>query len=285
MKKLMFAAAVMAVGAAMAVESQIVGYQEIGQTSGNQLIQGCQFQKVGGTSVSLQDIVFKAGGEVAESGCDIWWWDNNKPGGGAGFVTKCEWSALYYDPDDPEAEDGFVFKPAWINWVDDMPVRVMKVFGPGEGFFAQPSRSNPTLSINGEVFGCDNTSDPVRSIDYLTSGDQLLVCNPFPTDVNLQDIVFTSAGEIAESGCDIWWWDNDRPGSAGFVTKCEWSALYYDPDDPEAEDGFVFKPAWVNWVDDMPVRVMKTFVPGEGFFAQPSRSAPKLTFPNAFYAK
>ena len=121
--------------------ANVVGYQEIQAEDGTQLMQGCQFMTVGGEPVDIQDIVFKSNGEVAKSGCNIWWWDPKKEGG-AGYV-EAKRSQFYYD-----FEEGK--RVMTICWVDKnssatQPKLISKKFKAGEGFFCQPAQATPKL--------------------------------------------------------------------------------------------------------------------------------------------
>ena len=258
--------------------ANVVGYQEIQAEDGTQLMQGCQFMTVGGQPVDIQDIVFKSNGEVSKSNCDIWWWDPKKEGG-MGYV-EAKRSAFYYDFE----KDQRVMTVCWVDKNSPQttkPILMQKTFAPGEGFFCQPMQEKPTLSISGEVWGSNNTSDEVRSIDFLEDGTQIMVCNPFPVELDIQDIVFTSNGDVAKSGCDIWWWDPKKEGGAGYV-EAKRSQFYYDFE----KDQRVMTVCWVDKNSPQttkPILIQKKFKAGEGFFVQPMQENPKLHFPNPFY--
>lgn len=145
MKKAIFAAAVAASFAGMAVESATVGYDTFNLVMGQKILKAMNFQTAGGAPIDLQDLVAKDGAKVANEGnFNIWWWDTAT---GNKYAT---WRSYYWDNTDPDAdEDGYVWLDegdfVWTDLDDDAPTKWEKTFAIGEGFFVQPTAANPVL--------------------------------------------------------------------------------------------------------------------------------------------
>ena len=98
-------------------------------------------------SYLLSDVVPFDGDAVSDGNFTIWWWE---PGVGNKYAV---WNSYWYDPTDPDAdEDGLVFAEEttdykWTDQNDEAPAVWAKTFSVGEGFFTQPTATNPILKF------------------------------------------------------------------------------------------------------------------------------------------
>ena len=159
MKKMMFAlAASVAIGAFAVESANMVGYVDHSIAFGRKEMKGQPFQVTGGGSISLDDLVAKKGDEVCEGGeFKLWWWNTDANWGDKKLGNKyAYWTDYFYDPENPEAEEGFVFETGWAWYAADdedeeLPLRFegdyAKTFAVGEGFYIQPACANPFLAF------------------------------------------------------------------------------------------------------------------------------------------
>jgi len=306
MKKLMFtAAAALCATVGLAIESaNTVGYVDHTIAKSRKEMKGQSFQIPGGGSVNLNSLIAMKGNEVCEGGeFNLWWWNTDSNWGDKRLGNKyAYWTDYFYDPDDPDADEGFVFETGWAWYAADdedqeLPLRFTgdyaKTFAPGEGFFVQPVCDNPKLVCSGEIIGTDDTTSAMRKVAYTKSQKQL-VTPPFPVAVALDDIVAMKGNEVCEGGeFNLWWWNTDSNwGDKRLGNKMAyWTDYYYAPDDPDADEGFVFETGWAWYAADdedqeLPLYFTgdyaKTFAVGEGFYIQPVCDNPYLAFPNVF---
>ena len=164
MKKLMFAAAVMAAGAAMAIESQIVGYTTRTIPAKTWALVANNFQTTSGESVSIQDLIPTEGlvaGTASAAASQI----QIAKASGSGFDVYYYCSEAWNE----SSEDWDL--TAWVKEGGDEPATVK--INPGQGFWFQ----NPTaidLTTSGQV---------VSELSYkksLAAKTWALVGNPYP---------------------------------------------------------------------------------------------------------
>ena len=189
MRKLVTVFAALAVaGMAMAqAESQIVGYVTKATIANKMDILGVPFQNVGETTVNIQDI-------IPGTGIDVW----------GGDVLRV-WDSLlgtytyaYYFGETYNADYSLELG---AGWSDGDQIRSDVEIAAGQGFVLTTA-ANASVIVKGEVLTADDNklSTVQNKMDIL--------CNTFPTDINIQDIA-------PVSGIDIWGgdvlrvWDSD----------------------------------------------------------------------------
>ena len=293
-----------------------VGYNSLDMQATVQKIYTVGFEKVQGGAVDINAIIPHDGGEIADGGVTIWWWNPNK--NEAGNIIGNEyavWSEYWYDPLDPNAdEDGLCYAEdlTEYRWVLDdtkidpltgelfQPAPWVKSFIPGDGFFCKPNVDNPELTMSGAVL---NPGDAEAYYNIkVGSTQQIVLANPFPTALDLQTLIPFDGEEIADGNVSVWWW-NPNKNEAGNIIGNEyavWSEYWYDPLDPNAdEDGLCYAEDLTEyrWVLDdtkidpltgeefLPSIWTKTIPAGEGFFCKPNVDDPTIKFPNPFFAK
>ena len=166
MKKLMFAAALMAAGAAMAIESQIVGYQTTGANRGIKTAVGVMFAQVGSEDYDIQQIVCKDGDQDPENLFRLWWWD---PVNGYQYANYQNYEA-YADDGEVDGEgtcyddkfywcddDGWILVPTGWKHDADAPATIVdhgKAFAAGEGFFVEADSNivNPKAAFKNPFY-------------------------------------------------------------------------------------------------------------------------------------
>ena len=310
MKKIMFALVAAGAAAVMAdaIESaNVVGYVDHSMADGRKEMKGQPFQMTSGAAVNLNDLVPMNGSAVCDHGqFRLWWWNTDTNWGDKRMGNKyATWCSYYYDENDPQADEGFVWDVnCWAYFAadddqGDMPLRFVgdyaKTFEAGEGFFVQPACANPKLVCSGEVIGSGDTVNAMRKVGYV-DGQKQLVTPPFPVSVALNDIVPMNGNVICDHGqFKLWWWNTDTSwGDKRMGNKyATWCSYYYDENDPQSDEGFVWDVnCWAYFAadddqGDMPLRFVgdyaKTFAVGEGFYVQPACANPYLAFPNPFY--
>lgn len=298
MSKLILGLAALTAGSVMAIESSnIVGYQTHDLTSGQKDLRGINFYAITGDGVDIQAITPKDGDAISSDDFKTWWWNSNKDKNNSTIGNEyAVRRAYYWNPEDPNNEDGYVFlddeDPSvwiWTTMDDDMPIKWVKTFNDGTGLFCQPGGETPSLTVAGQVL------KPVDNVAYypiqLSSGTKVLIASPFPVAVKLADIVPFDGDDVSSDDFKTWWWNSNKIG--GSTIGNEYAvrrAYYWDPEDPNNEDGYVFLDdedpsvwVWTSMDDDMPIVWDKEFASGEGFFTQPGGEDPKILFPNPFY--
>ena len=162
MKKLMFAAAVRAVGAAMAIESQIVGYQNFDIKAGKWYLIGAQFQTLSGTAIDLQDFIKSENLTPGETE-----YDENAPTikkyDGSGYVTY-----VYSSGNDMGDEFD---PPAWLDNGGDPAANININVGESVWFMA---KSDASISVAGQV-----VSAGAKDVTLVANKWNLLA-NPYP---------------------------------------------------------------------------------------------------------
>ena len=238
MKKLMFAAAVMAVGAAMAVESQIVGYNQSALRPGFAMT-GPDFLNVGKDAIDLMSIT--VGGEAyapGESGDTVYVSALNYDGSGA----YC-YSWMDYEGD---------YEPGWYDFDHDMaPLEEGQVMlDAGDALWVQGD-DGFVLLYNGEVLTETQVAVPLRA-------GFKSVANPFPVALDL--IKVTVGGEAyapGESGDTVYVSILNYDGSGA----CCYSWMDYEGD---------YEPGWYDFDHDMVPLEEEQIVlePGQGLWVQ-----------------
>ena len=168
MKKLMLTAAVMAAGAAMAIESaNVVGYAASALNDNGYTLSGGQFLDVGAESISLTSIkpVGAGDGEVAISTIDD-----------RGYTLATYLWADWGDPDIGWQDDS-------MSFIDDT-VKVV----PGGSFWIQCDTTGVTLQSAGQVPSVD-VAVALNDNGYTLAG------NPFPAEVALNTVIAQGAGD------------------------------------------------------------------------------------------
>ena len=221
---------------------------------GAQQMVGASFTTVGAEALDIASIVPM--GDAGEGGSWIKWWDPTAKK----YSAKVVYCYERYDADDEE----IVYEGGWGD-EDWFPVE--KTFQPGEGFWFQAGQTGVTLSIAGQV---DQPATEYVAIP-LTMGAQIMVQNPFPMDLNLDDIVMD--GDAGEGGSWIKWWD---PTAKKYSPKAVYCYERYDADDEK----IVYEG---GWGDEDWIPVEKTFNAGTGFWTQAGQTGVKICFPNPFY--
>ena len=312
---------------AIVESANVVGYHSPDLLVDKQLM-ACNFYNVtseGG--ININDLVPYDGDKVTHE-FEIWWWSRTASGECKKGNNNAIRSGYYYvgmdlanleypiRPGDSEewwdSEDGCIWidsvDPADYVWAtpdEDKPIRwVEKTFACGEGFFCKPKAANPRLTIAGGVIVPD-TKDAYYPMTL--PADKVLIANPFPTRVALNDIV-PCDGEKISFEYEIWWWapqatetckkgNNNAIRSGFYYVGMDKDNLEYpirpgdDPDWWDSEDGCIWidsaDPAdyvWATPDEDKPIRwINKVFEAGEGFFCKPKAANPILKFPNPFY--
>ena len=234
----------------------IVGYTTTDTAKGAQQMAGASFVSVGSEALDIQDIVPQ--GDNAEGGTWIKWWDP---------VAKKYSANVYYvyEMYDPETDATLPNSQGWAD-ADWYPIE--KTFAPGEGFWFQAANDNVKIVVSGQV---DQPTTQYLSLP-LTKGAQRMVQNPFPTDLDIQDIVLD--GDNAEGGSWIKWWDP--------VAKKYGANVYYvyEMYDPETDATLPNSQGWAD-ADWYPIE--KTFSVGDGFWVQSANDGVDISFPNPFY--
>jgi len=220
-----FAACAIA-GAAVAVDSNIVGYTTKGLTANQKAISGAQFVEVGEAGLELSSI--KLENVPAEGTATIQWWN------GSGY-EQAAWVEMNWDSGIPWWGDG-----------NDWEVEITHTFAPGEGFWiVTPSGvSGAKVTQSGEVALSESVS-----YDFdLAANKKFMFINPLPTDLILADI--TLANVPAEGTATIQWWNGSGYDQAAWV-EMNWDSgipWWGDGNDWEVEITHTFNPCEGFWI-------------------------------------
>ena len=259
MKKLMFAAAVMAAGAVMAVESQTVGYTTQEITDGQFAMVGVQFEGVasGDGEIALKDFItgdFK--------GTD---WDENDEY----FQTATEiqvWDgttyAYYYYLNEHTIEPGTAWEvKVEKGWCDDWGESAAEVtFIPGQAVWFHNRTGDCTITTPGQVITEDDTEIPCANNTFTMAANFM----PVELDLNNED-------QVAYDGIVGTDWDeNDEY----FQTATEiqvWDgttyAYYYYLNEHTIEPGTAWEvKVEKGWCDDWGEFASDTIAVGRGFW-------------------
>jgi len=284
MKKLVFAAAMVAMGVAFGIESSnIVGYQNVATEAGGSELKGVMFQNVSSSTMKLSDIKMSAGCESTTL---------------SRFIEMA-WVQYTWDPlfkmnqagDDVEEVIDPTTGKQKIGWgvYDDTEWGVTFALneevelGLGEGVLIQAQGTDPEVQVNGEVWKpLGNVAKAGRTVE---SGGSELISNVFPGSNYMLSTV-----EMSE-GCD-------STTLSRFV-EMAWVQYTWDPlfvmnkagdDVEEVTDPKTGKQA-IGWgvYDDSEWGV--TFAldsdieisAGEGLLMQAQGTEPSVLFTNPFY--
>ena len=201
----------------MVSQSNVVGYCKDNLENGFKLI-GAQFIGMSGEGYNIQDIVVE--GADVENAVML---QTLTPAGKSKEMFSWD-TWLYVDPGD-------------AKWIDDKGVSTRK-FQPGEALWVS-GQSSYTFQTAGEVATSDVVVELVNGF--------VAINNPFPLEVNIQDIVATGADvenavmlqtlTPAGKSKEMFSWDT-------------W--MYVDPGD-------------AKWIDDQGIAT-RDFAPGEGLW-------------------
>ena len=238
--------------------SNIVGYlTSTIDTMGQQKMVGGAFVSVGGEALDIQSIGVT--GEPDDEGAWIKWWDPVKKT----YDVKAVYVSELYREDEP-------IVPKTAGWGDGDWNIIEKTFNPGEGFFWGVNKDGCGLTISGEVY-IPSTKTIGSKIE--TMGQQKMVINPFPMDLDIQSL--TVDGNPADEGAWIKWWD---PVKKTYDIKAVYVSELYKNDQP-------IVPKTAGWGDGDWNIIEKTFVPGEGFWWGVNKDNCTLVFRNPFYVE
>jgi len=244
MKKLMFATAVMAVGAAMAVESDVVGYKGDTLRQGNKGV-GAEFLALASDQgVDLTDIVIKGGeGETAAEVNIQSLSANGKLVPGSAY----DWYN-FVDPDD---------QSEYFGWMDENQEFVEKgkvFYKPGEAVWAAAPSDAFAFQTSGKV--------DTKGVAVTLRSGNLLVCNPTPVDVDLVDVLIK--GHQGETAAEVNIQSLSANGKLVAGSAYDWYN-FIDPDDQSEYLG------WMNENQEFVERGQKVFSAGEAIWvASPS---------------
>ena len=232
MKKLMFAAAALTAGFAMAdvVSSDIVGYAQGGLRKAGSLVSS-QFVNIGDTvDMPLQSLI--PTGEDTSDNVQIQTLD-----------------AYGYTVDSYDWNDWAADTPCWVDG-DYTPVENVS-FAPGQALWVMASDASQSLQSAGKV----SKSDIV--VQLRKSGT--LVGNPFPVEIDLQDIL--AGGADASDNVQV-----------QILDAYGYTVVSYDWNDWAADEA-----CWVDG-DYSPVENVK-IAPGQGLWVMGSSTEQFLQFP------
>ena len=238
MKKLMFAAAAIAAGAAMAVESQIVGYETKAIDAGAWYMIGCGFEKTDGQAFDIQEFITGQSTDWEAENCAT----IMVPTPEGGLIT---YQYLGIDSDEDENVIG-----AWIKLGEGDPTS----FPVEPGFscwFTDPN--DVTITVAGAV-----TPAIVGGNEKVLLADTWnMICNPFPMAVQMNgDAKFDCTGLATD-------WESENcatimyPTSAGGLITYQY--LGVDSDEDENVIG-----AWIKLGEGDPTDM--TLPSGSGFW-------------------
>jgi len=233
MKKLIIAA-VAVTGASVfgAIESQnICGYSKKGMKSNTYTMYGANFQSVGNTGLSLQDLSVEGGFTAGSGSLD----------GDEIEIWRADGSKFYYYDGGMEGEDGW---PAGWYDKDDASAPTEHTINPGEAIWFYRVGEGADITFPGEVFQ-GAKSLPLKKNTYS------MFTIPYPTNFPIGDLV-VNGGATAGSG--------SLDGDEIEVWKLEGSKFYYYDGGMEGEDGW---PAGWYDKDDASAPTEHTINPGE----------------------
>ncbi len=246
--------AAVSVAYAAPVESQnVVGYTSIDTPQNVNMITGVSFTKVGGGSISLQDIKMSAAA-APDGGTRIWWWSD-----ALGQYTSAYWVAMYDILGNPLGYNGWGDQ---VNWV-----AIDKTFATGEGFWINAA-ANAKMVVAGQLVTSSASTQYVAI--PVSNNVNVQITNPMPVQsTSLQSITMSSEA-APDGGTRIWWW-NDTTGQ---YTSAYWVALYDILGNPLGYNGWGDQ---VNWV-----AIDQTFASGGGFWINAAANC-SVRFLNPFY--
>ena len=272
MKKLMFAAAAIAAGVAVAdvTSANIVGYQtKTIETANQQEMVGATFVSVGGTALDIQDIVLVNDNEMG--GSWIKWWDaeNAVYSDQVGF-----WDDIWDAGDDYDSEDDDTDLEV-KGWGDLYGYKVDHTFAPGEGFWFCPNKDDVGMTLAGEVV---KSEAEWIGLTVEVANQQIMVINPFPAELDIQAIELEDDNEMG--GSWVKWWDAENTvysDQVGF-----WDDIWDAGDDYDSEDDDTDLEV-KGWGDLYGYKVDHKFAPGDGFWFCPNKDGVTIKFKNPFY--
>ena len=243
--------------AAEVVSSNIVGYEKIGLEANAMDILAVQFQTVGGGEVSIQDITVD--GQFSELGGDwIQWWDAEDGKYSKAFYWGESVDGVF-DPADEDYEN-----PLGPGWGDPDQYIVEATLKPGQAFWSKAVKGGKVV-VSGEVVSDGTVTLGANAMD--------LVCNPFPVDTDIQDIV--PGGQFSELGGDwIQWWDAEEGKYSKAFYWGESVDGVFDPADEDYEN-----PLGPGWGDPDQYIIEATIKAGQGFWSKAVKGG-TLTFKN-----
>ena len=228
MKKLIFAAAVVAGMGAFALESaNIVGYSTTTVRSGYTLLIP-SFDDVGSEGLDIQKIV----PNTSATGVNI-----------QTFTDSAEGETMYYYVPTGKAGAGW-----YTNARGTATAYANKVFAKGEGFMAYFPSEGISLNVSGEVSLKEKTLENVRT-GYTLMGNfrptafdiQKIVPNTDVSGVNLQTFTASAEGET------MYYYVPTGKAGAGWYTNARGTATAYASKVFEPGEGFmVYLPSSMN---------------------------------------
>ena len=230
-----FAACAIA-GAAMAVDSNIVGYVTKTTAANKMDILGVPFQNVGDTTLNVQDILPQSGFVDGADVLRVW-----NP-----ITTK--YVAVSYYSDTYDSADTNYDTDLGPGWADTDQFRVDFTLSPGQGFWLT-TRNNASVSIAGEVLAA--TDNKVST----TANKMDIICNTFPVDASVQDITPVSGFVDGADVLRVW-----NPITAKYV-----AASYYG-DTYDSADINYDTDLGPGWADTDQFRLDFPILAGQGFW-------------------
>ena len=196
MKKIMFAAAMIAATAAVAdvTSANTVGYNTISVNAGTMTAMGVQFNDVTTeNTIAVKDLLTVAdpvgGGTIGTTADQIWVWN----------VGTGAWVKYFY-----RSSRGVV--TGWCK--EGATTETTDTLNNGDGFFFKRDGgvANTSVTLSGAV----NTTDP--SVSYTaTAGTMTYVAYPWPVAVAVTDLLTVAdpvgGGTIGTTADQIWVWD------------------------------------------------------------------------------
>jgi len=213
MKKLMFAAAVMAAGAAMAVESSVVGYNTMNILKDDYTMFGIQFAGVSADGVKFKDLGITATGGTGLGDADniLVWKDG-------------EYINYYFGDWGEEAEDPS-WNNIWYNYNEGEIDASDEIIEPGTACWYLRRGDATSLTVSGAV-KLTPTTVTILADDYT-----MFTC-PYPTAIKFKNINVSNP----TGGTGLGDADNMLVWKSG-----EYVNYYYGDWGSEAED-----PSWNN---------------------------------------
>ena len=252
----------MAAGAAMAVESQVVGYETLDwMMKGEYYMMGMQFETTAGTAAKLADVNFGALSGPYYSDDDAW--KTTAPQVQIAFATTEGNTAYYFLADGNETYDG-------PGWVDQTGGHADPDLDAAIGFwFRDPVSDKPTFNPAGQVMPDSPWSKTFTKVDYF------MLVNPFPMDTKMSDISFSDLEKSAPYYSDDDAWKNTATQlQVPFATTEGFTAYYFLADGNETYDG----PGWVDQTGGN-VDITKVVIPaGRGCWFRPGAANMSVEF-------
>jgi len=252
-----FAACAIA-GAAVAVDSNIVGYVTKATDANKMDILGVPFQNVGDTVINIQDVTpgvgFSDGGDLFRL------WDSVA----AKYVSAYYFGDTYaFDTGLGDIDYGTDLGPGWAD--GETQERLVFTIEPGQGFWLT-TRNNASVTIAGEVLAAtDNeVSTQANKMDIL--------CNTFPVDANIQDV--TPVSGFSDGGDLLRIWD---PVAAKYVSAYYFGDTYaFDIGLGDIDYGNDLGPGWAD--GETQERLDFQILAGQGFWLT-TRNNAVVSFP------